>query len=257
MKFVEYTTNDRLGYITINRPEKRNALNFELVKELRHAFVEVENDQNIKVVILRANGEVFCAGADLDFLKQLQNSSYEENLEDSRNLKELFRLIYKLKKIVIAQIQGHAIAGGAGLVSVCDFCFSVPEARFGFTEVKIGFVPAIVMVFLLCKIPNHQARELLLTGNLVNAQKAAEIGLVNWIVPKSDIEGQVLQFAQDLCLNNSHTSMATTKEMMAELLTPNLEESLEYSSRMNAESRSTEDWLKGISAFLAKKKITW
>jgi methylglutaconyl-CoA hydratase len=144
MSLVIYTVKDRVGYITMNRPEKRNALSHELVMELTHAFDTAENDLSVKVIVLKAQGDAFCAGADLAYLQQLQNYSFEQNLEDSRQLKNLFLKIYQLKKVVIAQVQGHALAGGCGLATVCDFTFAVPEAKLGYTEVKIGFIPALV-----------------------------------------------------------------------------------------------------------------
>ena len=141
MSLVIFTVKDRVGYITLNRPDKRNALSHELVIELIDAFDKAEQDSSVKVVVLKAAGEAFCAGADLAYLQQLQNFSFEQNLEDSRQLKNLFLKIYQLKKVVIAQVQGHALAGGCGLATVCDFTFAVPEAKFGYTEVKIGFSP--------------------------------------------------------------------------------------------------------------------
>jgi len=152
MRLVKYTVEDRVGYISLNRPEKRNALSYEMVTELKQAFNNAEEDESCKVIILQAEGKVFCAGADLAYLQQLQNNTYEENLEDSTHLMELFKQIYTSSKIVIAKVHGHAIAGGCGLATVCDFSFTVPEAKFGYTEVKIGFIPAIVKVFLLRKI---------------------------------------------------------------------------------------------------------
>ncbi|HWA36104.1 MAG TPA: enoyl-CoA hydratase/isomerase family protein, partial [Cyclobacteriaceae bacterium] len=165
---VEYMVADRVGYITLNRPEKRNALNQEMVSELEAAFQKASSDDSAKVIVLRARGEAFCAGADLGYLQQLQKYSYEENLADSSHLKELFFLIYTLNKVVIAEVQGAALAGGCGLAAVCDFVFTVPEAKFGYTEVKIGFIPAIVTVFLLRKIGESRAKELLLSGSLIS-----------------------------------------------------------------------------------------
>src|SRR4051812_14010764 len=141
---VEYNVAGRIAYITLNRPEKRNALKPELVSLLTKAVREAELDPAVKIVVLNANGESFCAGADLAYLRQLQKFSPEENLADSENLKELFLTIYTLKKVVIAQVQGPAVAGGCGLATVCDFVFAAADAKFGYTEVKIGFIPAIV-----------------------------------------------------------------------------------------------------------------
>jgi len=158
MNFITYHCEERIGTITINRPEKRNALNFEIVQELKIALEMAANDADCKVIVLRAEGKAFCAGADLEYIQTLQNNTFEENLQDSGHLRELFQQIYLHEKVIIAQIQGHALAGGCGLASVCDFSFAVPEAKFGYTEVKIGFVPAIVMVFLIRKIGEAKAR---------------------------------------------------------------------------------------------------
>ena len=257
MNQIEYTVKDRIGYITLNRPEKRNALSFELVAALKEAFTKAEDDTEVKVIILRANGEAFCAGADLGYLQQLQKFSYEENLTDSNHLKELFLKIYTLKKVVIAQVQGHALAGGCGLASVCDFIFSVPEAKFGYTEVKIGFIPAIVMVFLLRKIGEAKAKQLLLSGDLITAEDAYRIGLINYIVDKEKIESEVLEFSHRLIHTNSSNSMELTKQMMASIQSLPLEDALTFASTMNAKARASEDCIKGIQAFLNKEKIQW
>lgn len=257
MNQVEYTVQDRIGYITLNRPEKRNALSFELVAALKDAFDIAENDNAVKVIVLRANGEAFCAGADLGYLQQLQKFSYEENLADSNHLKELFQKIYTLKKVVIAQVQGHALAGGCGLAIVCDFSFAVPEAKFGYTEVKIGFIPAIVMIFLLRKIGEGKARQLLLTGDLITAEDARAIGLINTIVPKETLEQEVYTFAQRLITTNSATSMEYTKQMIAAVPSLSLEDALTFASTMNAKARASDDCIKGIQAFLSKEKISW
>ena len=181
---AEYAVSDRIAYITLNRPEKRNALNQELVNALRDAFEKAESDQAVKVIVLKANGDSFCAGADLGYLQQLQKFSYDENLADSKNLRDLFLQIYTSGKVVVAEVQGSAIAGGCGLATVCDFVFSAPEAKFGYTEVKIGFIPAIVMVFLLRKIGEGKSKELLLSGKLISAEDARNMGLVNHIFYK-------------------------------------------------------------------------
>ena len=160
----------------MNRAEKRNALEYRTGSELKAAFESYESDSLVKVIVLRATGEVFCAGADLAYLQKMQGFSEKENLEDSSRLKDLLLKIYTLRKIVIAQVQGHAVAGGCGLASVCDFIVTVPEAKFGYTEVRIGFVPAIVMVFLLRKIGEARVKQMLLVGELVSAEEALHLG---------------------------------------------------------------------------------
>lgn len=257
MEFVNFEVRDRIGYISLNRPEKRNALNFETVTELKEVFKEAAENENVKVIVLSGEGKAFCAGADLAYIQQLQKNTYEENLEDSRHLKELFYQIYTHPKVIIAQVNGHALAGGCGLASVCDFSFSVPEAKFGYTEVKIGFIPAIVKVFLLRKIGEGRAKDLLLSGRIISAEEAKSYGLINDIVESNALEKHVYEFAQELCKNNSGQSMAYTKQMIAAVQEMGLEEGLEYAAGRNATARGSEDCKKGISAFLNKEPVSW
>lgn len=254
MNVVEYEVRDRIGFITLNRPDKRNALNEDLIQSLSAAFDQASNDPSVKIIVLKANGEAFCSGADLGYLQQLQNFSFDDNLADSTRLKELFLKIYTLDKVVIAQVEGHAIAGGCGLATVCDFIFAVPEAKFGYTEVKIGFIPAIVMVFLIRKIGDQKARQLLLSGNLVGAE---ESGLIFRLVNKDRIAAEVADFARKLIKTNSLQAMTTTKQMIAEVQSLPLEDALNYAARMNANARGTDDCKRGISAFLNKQTLDW
>lgn len=256
-KYIQTEVQDRIGYITLNRPEKRNALNYVVIRELKEAFAWMEQSAEVKVIVLRANGKAFCAGADLDYMVKLQEYSYNENLLDSAHLMELFKQIYRLNKIVIAQIEGHALAGGCGLATLADFSFSVPEAKFGYTEVKIGFLPAIVMVFLLRKIGEGKAKELLLTGDLISAHKAHSIGLINDVLPGDSIAEEVKSFALRLCKENSYTSMEVTKKMIADVQNMSLDEGLQFAARMNAHSRGTEDCKAGIRNFLNKTPQSW
>lgn len=248
---------DRIGYIELNRPEKRNALNAEMVACLKAALIEFENDKEVKVMVIKASGKAFCSGADLAYLQELQNYSYEQNLDDSRKLKSLFNRIYTSSKVIIAQVQGHAIAGGCGLATVCDFSFSVPEAKFGYTEVKIGFVPAIVKVFLIRKIGEGRAKQLLLDGDLIPAEEAYRMGLINWIIEPEKLDEKVYEYAQKLISQNSGQSLAMTKEMVANVQEMNLEDGLEYAAVMNAKARGTKDCKRGIAAFLNKENLQW
>ena len=257
MEYVKYAVRDRVGFITLDRPEKRNALNFEMVSELKAAFTQAESDATVKVIVLGATGEAFCAGADLAYLEKLQHFSFEENLADSRHLRDLFLQIYTLKKVVIAKVQGHALAGGCGLATVCDFVFAVPEAKFGYTEVKIGFVPAIVMVFLLRKLGEQKSKQLLLSGELMSGERALNFGLFNFLTSKELLESSVMEFAQKLVHNNSIESMEQIKIMIAEVQSFSLEEALDHAANRNARARATEDFKKGIHAFLNKIDLLW
>ena len=257
MSLITYHTEGRIGYITLSRPEKRNALSHELVSELKKAFTDAEKDSNAKVIVLKAAGEAFCAGADLAYLQQLQTFSYEENVTDSNHLKELFVLIYQLEKVVIAQVQGHALAGGCGLATICDFVFAVPEAKFGYTEVKIGFIPALVSVFLIRKIGEQKAKQLLLSGDLVQGEEAVRLGLVNYVVEKESLEKNVQAFAARLIKNNSAQSMKLTKRLMADVQSMTLDQALAHAAEQNALARATDDCKRGIAGFLNKQDLTW
>jgi len=257
MSLVDYSVSNRIGFITLNRPEKRNALSKELIEALMIALSKAEHDSDAKVIILKANGEAFCAGADLEYLQKLQQFSHAENLKDSNQLKELFLKIYTLRKVVIAQVQGHALAGGCGLTNVCDFVFAVPEAKFGYTEVKIGFVPALVSVFLVRKIGEQKAKQLLLTGDLIQGQDAVTMGLVNYLVNKHELESAVLTFAQRMIKSNSAQSLELTRKIISDVQSMELEDALDHAAEVNAEARSTEDCIKGIDAFLNKRDISW
>ena len=256
-EYITTELNERVRYITLNRPEKKNAFNFNLVTELKHAFHLAEEDEQTKIIILNSSGDVFSAGADLQYLQSLQNNSFEENLADSSHLKELYASMYYHKKIIIAQVEGHAIAGGCGLATVTDFTFSIPEANFGYTEVKIGFVPAIVMVFLLRKIGETKAKELLLTGKLITALEAKNYQIINDVFNKENIKDEVFSFAQKLCHETSGESLRLTKSMISGVQNLRDFEALDYAAEMNAEARMTADCKKGIATFLAKEKIIW
>ncbi len=254
---IDYTVKERIAYITLNRPDKRNALNDVLLIELKDAILRAENTALIKVVVLNANGPVFCAGADLEYIRKMQAYSLEENMADSNVMAEVFQLIYRSSKVFIAQVEGHAIAGGCGLMTVCDFAFVVPEAQMGYTEARIGFVPAIVMVFLLRKIGETRAKELLLSADLISADKALRYDLINNIIPAEEIQGYVYQFASRLCVQNSAASMQLTKKMAADLPDLPLGNALNFAAKMNAYARANDDCKRGIQAFLNKEKINW
>jgi methylglutaconyl-CoA hydratase len=257
MDIIQYTVSERIAIITLNRPEKRNALSPELITGLKEAFHRAETDNGVKIVILKANGDSFCAGADLAYLQKLQHFSYEENLTDSLQLKELFLQIYSFKKMVIAQVQGYAVAGGCGLATVCDICFASEEAKFGYTEVKIGFVPALVTVFLLRKVGEAQTRKLVLTGNLFAANEMKDLGIVTNVTSKDSLDEHVRKFAKQLISSNSNYAVMLTKKMINDHQSSQLNEALDQAAVINAQARNSEDCKKGIKAFLNKQKIDW
>jgi len=228
-----------------------------MVADLKSAFQLASDTKECKVVVVKSTGTAFCAGADLDYLQQLQKNTFEENLEDSSSLMELFRTIYTFPKVVITEVNGPAIAGGCGLATVADYCFASSNSSFGYTEVRIGFVPAIVMVFLLRKIGEGRAKEILLSGGVFDAVRAHKLGLINEVIPEEELTNHVNGFAQKLIHKNSKTSMALVKKMIAEIPELSLDEALSYAARKNAEMRETDDCKQGISSFLNKEKPTW
>src|SRR3974390_647263 len=183
---LQYETTGQLSTITLNRPEKRNAISIQMIAELQTALDQIEKTQT-RVVILTGTGKAFCAGIDLDYLQAIGKQSPSENQEDSKRIAKMFRKIWSYSRPLIAAVNGHALAGGCGIATLCDFTLSVPEAKFGYTEVKIGFLPAIVSVFLTRQVGEKRCRDLLLTGRLVDAAAAKEFGLINEIVPPDNL----------------------------------------------------------------------
>src|SRR6202451_2530233 len=185
-KTIQLAYVSGIATITLNRPDKRNAISFELIDDLRRALKEVETSAAI-VLIVTGAGKAFSSGMDLENLKTLIGRTPEQNLLDSQTMVRLFRSLYEFPKVTIAAVNGAAIAGGTGLALLCDFTLAVPEAKFGYTEVRIGFVPAIVSMFLLRQVGEKQARDLLLTGRLFGADEAVRMGLINEIVPPDSL----------------------------------------------------------------------
>ena len=251
---IRLETEPPLILITLNRPDKRNALNPQMIAELSEAFAAAEADAKCRVVLLRAEGKAFCAGMDLEALQQIAGQSYEKNLEDSRQLAQLFQRICTLVKPVIAVVEGPAIAGGCGLATVCDITLATPEAKFGYTEAKIGFVAGIVAVFLIGMVGEKRARELLLSGRLMDAAEAKQIGLVNEVVPSDGIATRAKQIAAELAAN-SPQSIAANKRFLADI--SGLDAALEKACIANATARQSEDFKEGVRAFLEKRPPRW
>jgi methylglutaconyl-CoA hydratase len=252
---IQLAYDARIATITLNRPDKRNAISFELIDDLLQALEEVAKSDAL-VVILTGAGKAFCSGMDLDNLKALLGRSPEQNLQDSQTMVRLFRALYEFPKVTIAAVNGAAIAGGAGLALLCDFTLAVPEAKFGYTEVRIGFVPAIVSTFLLRQVGEKQARDLLLTGRLFGAEEAARMGLINEIVPLENLMTRARELAA-LLMENSPASLRATKQLLTNHARAEIDSQIDAAVRENAAIRNTADFREGISSFLEKRKPTW
>lgn len=284
--------------LTLNRPEKRNAISPEMIAELLAALDEIERSP-ARAAILTGAGKAFCSGMDLEALKELavqaaQAEPHSEAeaqepptagvmdvavrvlkgqaeepapsspmaeptelaLDSSRRLARMFRRIYDFPKPLIAAVNGAAIAGGCGIATLCDFTLAVPEAKFGYTEVRIGFVPAIVSVFLIRQVGEKRARDLLLTGRIIDAEEAYYLGLVSEIVVAEKLMDRARELAGQL-LENSPTSLSYTKRLLSSLSQHDIDHALELAVEANARIRSTPDFHEGLSAFIEKRKPVW
>jgi methylglutaconyl-CoA hydratase len=244
-----------IATITLNRPEKRNALSFQLVAEILSALDAVEKSEAM-VVILTGAGKAFCAGLDLDELKSLIGKSHTENVEDSRRMVQIFRRLYDFPKPMIAAVNGAAIAGGTGIATMCDFTLAVPEAMFGYTEVRIGFVPAIVSSILVWQVGHKIARDLLLSGRIFDAVEAHRFGLVNEIIPADNLMIRARELASQL-MENSPSSVRGTKRLINGFIAKALDQQIEDAVEQNAAIRETADFREGVSSFLEKREPRW
>jgi methylglutaconyl-CoA hydratase len=254
-KTLQLDYDGRIATITLNRPDKRNAISFELIDDLLRALDDVGKSDAI-VLILTGAGKAFCSGMDLENLKGLLGKTPQQNLEDSQTMVRLFRTLYEFPKVTIAAVNGPAIAGGTGLALICDFTLASPEAKFGYTEVRIGFVPAIVSTFLLRQVGEKVARDLLLTGRLFGAEEAARLGLINEVVAFDRLMARARELAAVL-MENSPASLRATKKLLTDHARAELDSQIDAALRENAAIRNTADFREGISSFLEKRKPAW
>jgi methylglutaconyl-CoA hydratase len=254
-KTLHLANDAGIATITLNRPDKRNAISYELIEDLLAALKAVA-DSSALVLILTGAGKAFCSGMDLDNLKALADRSPEQSLKDSEIMAQLFRSLYDFPRPTIAAVNGAAIAGGCGLATLCDFTLAAPEAKFGYTEVRIGFVPAIVSTFLLRQVGEKRARDLLLTGRIIGTDEAYRIGLINETVPAEKLMDRARELASQL-MENSPASLVCTKRLLSGQARAELDAQIRSAVRENAAIRATSDFREGISSFLEKRKPRW
>ena len=253
-----YALDDRIATITLNKPDRRNALDDMMIRELTDVFSAVNRNTTCRVVILTGSASCFCAGMDIEYLHRFSQLGQEENLEDARNLMKLLQLINSLRKPVIAMVNGPALGGGCGLASACDFVFAAKDsAKLGAPEVKLGFLPAVILLFLIKRMGEGRAREFVLEGKTLDATSAKERGLVTEVVEDANLKQHVYDFATKLASGTSSSSITLTKDLFSRLGEMNGKELMEYAANLNALTRKTEDFKKGIESFLKKEKLTW
>jgi methylglutaconyl-CoA hydratase len=255
LETVLLNVDGQIATITLNRPDKRNAVSFQLIADLMAALDKIEKSA-ANVLIITGAGKAFCAGMDLEELKSILGKSHEENVKDSTVMAEMFRRLYDFPLPTIAAVNGAAIAGGTGLATMCDFTLAVPEAKFGYTEVRIGFVPAIVSSILVWQVGHKIARDLLLSGRLFDTNEAHRLGLVNEVVPADRLSTRAFELAGEL-LANSPSSVRETKKLINGFLASQLDTQIAEAIEGNARVRTTADFREGVSSFLEKRKPIW
>lgn len=249
------TFDGPVATLTLNRPDKRNAISYQLIEELHHALREVQTSHS-HILILTGAGAAFCSGMDLDNLREITRHTEEENLADSGRMAHMFRTLYEFPKVTIAAVNGAALAGGCGLATLCDFTLASPDAKFGYTEVRIGFVPAIVSAFLLRQVGEKQARDLLLTGRIIDGDEALRLGLVTEIVQPENLMARARELA-DTLVANSPASLLATKRLLHTYSHSELDRQVAAAVDENARIRTTHDFREGVTAFLEKRKPIW
>ncbi len=244
-----------IATVTLNRPDKRNAISTQMIEDLLAALAEIEASP-ARAAIITGAGKAFCSGMDLDALRGLAAQTPAQNLEDSQRMARMFRRIWAFPKPLIAAVNGAAIAGGCGIATLCDFTIAVPEAKFGYTEVRIGFIPALVSIFLIRQIGERRARDLLLTGRICDAEEARQLGLVSQIIEPERLMDTARARAAGL-LESSPTSVSRTKRLITDTAAAEVDRALERAIVENAGIRATSDFREGLTSFLEKRTPKW
>src|SRR5215212_9501276 len=250
---VIYSVEGAVARITLNRPEKRNALNDAVISGIKDSLRRASQDENVRAVVISGAGKDFCSGADLSALQKIAGASVAENSEDARSLLELFLLIRAIQVPVVAAVTGRALAGGCGLATACDLVLASASARFGYPEVKIGFVPAMVMAILRRNVSERRAFELLTRGGEISADQAREFGLINQVFPDESFETDVNLYVSEFG-KMSATAMALTKSLLYQMDGLSFPEALETGADVNVIARLTEDCQNSIARFLQKDR---
>jgi methylglutaconyl-CoA hydratase len=246
----------KVARISLNRPEVHNAFNATMIRELARTFEEAQRDDSVRVVLLTGVGESFCAGADLNWMREIIDYSYEQNLKESLEVAELMHQIYTLPKPTIARINGTTIGGGNGLFSACDIAIASERAKFGLSEVKIGLVPAAISPYVIRRIGESAAHEYFLTGERFDARRALEIRLVNKVVPPEELDGKVEEVIR-LLLSSGPEAIARCKELLHKVPSLTFDEAKAYTAEMIARLRVSQEGQEGMAAFLEKRKPKW
>ena len=254
---IELKLEDKIGTVWLNRPDKHNAMNAEMIAEIIDCFESLNDNKNVHIVLLRGRGKSFCAGADLNYMKGIAEFGYEENYQDSLKLARCFNVIYTCRKPTIAVVQGAAIGGANGLLAACDFVYCTDETKFAFAEVKLGIVPATISPYVVKRIGEFGSRDLMLTGRRFLGKEAESYKLVNKSLPAEELEEQVNKTIKIL-MSSGPEAMAACKQLIYDLFNKmTFDESIDYSARLIANLRASKEGQEGMASFLEKRKPNW
>ena len=256
MPTINVTTSAGIARVALARPDVRNAFNADVIRELRDAFTGLGEDSRIRGVVLSGEGPSFCGGADINWMRAALDLSYDENVADAEAMSAMFRAIDRCTKPVIGRIHGAALGGGSGLVAVCDIAIASDDALFGFTEVKLGIIPAVISPFVLAKIGRSHARALFLTGERFPAARALHIGLIHDVVPTNQLDAAVDATVAELVTAGPH-AVSAAKALVARVSEASYDDTLVMTSTAIAKQRTSDEGQEGLRAFLERRKATF
>lgn len=256
LQTIVYRTDGNVARVVFNRPEVHNAFNDTMIKELSSVFDDIEKRPDIRVVIVTGEGKSFCAGADLNWMRRVKDYSYEDNLKESLDLAEMLFKVYASPKPTIARVNGAAIGGGTGLVAVCDIAIAAEKAKFSFSEVKLGLIPACISPYVLKKCGEGKCREFFLTGERLTAEKACAAGLVNAVISLDEIDAYITSIVA-LLVSSGPEAISTCKELLRNVSGMSLEDAKRYTAEVIAKLRISDEGQEGMNAFLEKRKPVW
>ena len=255
-KTIKYSIKNKVAWVTLNRPEIHNAFNETMIGELLELYKELGDMTNVRVVVITGEGKSFCAGADLNWMGGVIKYSYEQNLDESLQLAELFYTMYSLPKPTIAMVNGAAIGGGAGMVAVNDLVIASDRAKFSFSEVKLGLVPACISPYVIRKVGENRSRELFLSGERMDARKALQFGFVNQVVPEEELKTVVEKQIEQL-MSSGPNALAICKDLLEKVPQMSLEQAKKYTAEAIAALRVSDEGQEGMKAFFEKRKPNW
>jgi methylglutaconyl-CoA hydratase len=254
---IEFELTGNTGTVWLNRPDVHNALNREMITEIIECFNLIDKEPDVRIVVLRGRGKSFCAGADLNYMKNIATFGFEENYQDSLNLANCFHTIYTCKKPTIAVVQGAAIGGANGLLSACDFVYCTDDTKFAFSEVKLGIAPATISLYVTKRIGEYGSRDLMITGRRFTGKEAEWYRLVNKSLPAEELEAHVNSIIESL-MTSGPEAMAACKKLIFDISNKlTFEEGIDYTARMIAELRASREGQEGMASFLEKRKPNW